>query len=217
MVARCCDVITRLVTACSMLTSMGRTVNLWKPATICSMPLPQVVTLAWCTSTGGTSNQRQISSTLKRRVSSSCWSSGLMLSCWYFMSASSTYSRAVLPLAISAKRSCKASRWSGLSTRSIISTPVGLPLLPNILAALVCALAVSSVVARMNSSFDRPVVPLPRPLRCSTLAAAMMARSLSIWYWYTMAPSFSTMGVTWSAGMGHSAVASPAALRSMRA
>ncbi len=69
----------------------------------------------------------------------------------------------------------------------------------------------------MNSSFSRPVVPLPRPLITSTLSAASTATSEPTRYSYTMLPSGSTMGITWLAGMGHRAMASPLGARSMRA
>ena len=70
--ARWAGVNTRFVTACSIDTSKGRTDSLYQPSRMASTPLPHVVTLLWWTNTGGTSNQRQSSSTLNMRVSSSC-------------------------------------------------------------------------------------------------------------------------------------------------
>jgi len=72
---------------------------------------------------------------------------------------------------------------------SIIRTAVGLPLLEKSFVALSCAFACSSVVARMYSSFERPVVPLPRFFKCSTFDAAKTAMSPSMRYSYTIEPS----------------------------
>ena len=55
-----------------MRTSAGRIVDLKNPSIICSTPEPQAVTLLCPTITGGTLNQRQISSTVNWRVPKSC-------------------------------------------------------------------------------------------------------------------------------------------------
>ncbi|MCY1281817.1 hypothetical protein D9M70_306340 [compost metagenome] len=103
------------------------------------MPEPHFVApwAEWPTIHGGVRNQRQISSTLKPRVCSICASSGVMLTCWYFMPASRTI---VLP-ALTAPTNCfvmssrTSLRCSGLRIWSVESTPPSFMPLANILAA----------------------------------------------------------------------------------
>ncbi|MOA04665.1 hypothetical protein D3C78_1242330 [compost metagenome] len=150
-----------MLIACSIRVSHGRRVKVRKPIICCSMPVPQLVDFSeWPTMNGGTRNQRQISSTLKARDSSSWASFGLMPMVLASIPPSSSGDSPAFSAPEMALRLARnSSRCSFLSTCCMVKATVGArPFSKVLLAALFEASAEPNTLAPYSMT-DRPQSP----------------------------------------------------------